>query len=97
MKNINLVLKYFYLSLLVVLSAICSGADKGAPSELGFATNIAQVPVLIWHGEKDGSVPVTNAYTMQKALQKVGNNPEIKFIPNRGHSMNPEDVLGVNN
>jgi len=77
--------------------AVCAGADKGASSELGFATNIAQVPVLIWHGKKDGTVPITHAYTMQKALQKVGNNPDMILVPNRGHSMNPKDVLDVNN
>jgi len=75
--------------------AICSGGDRGAPSEFGFAENIAKIPVLIWHGEKDGTVPVTYAYNMQTALEKAGNKPQIEIIPDRGHNITKHEVHHV--
>ncbi|MEN8192228.1 MAG: prolyl oligopeptidase family serine peptidase [Bacteroidota bacterium] len=72
--------------------AIRSGGEEDMPSELGFAANIAKLPILIWHGENDGAVSVTHAYKMEKALKKVGNEPKMVIVQNRGHFEQPEDI-----
>ena len=77
--------------------AVCAGGDMGAPSESGLALNIADIPALIWHGDSDGTVPVTYAIKMQKALQLVGNDPEMVIVPGRGHDFRAEDRVLVYN
>ncbi len=77
--------------------AVCAGGDRGAPAESGLALNIADVPVLIWHGESDGTVPITYAEKMQDALQAVGNMPEMIIVPERGHDFRAEDRVLVYN
>jgi len=77
--------------------AVCAGGDRGAPSESGLALNIASIPALIWHGDSDGTVPVTYAEKMQEALQVVGNDPEMVIVPGRGHDFRAEDRVLVYN
>jgi carboxymethylenebutenolidase len=47
-------------------------------------------PVLILHGEADPTVPVEEAYQLQKLLEKKGIAYEIKIYPEAGHGFETE-------
>jgi carboxymethylenebutenolidase len=47
-------------------------------------------PVLILHGEADPTVPVEEAYQLQKLLEKKGIPYEIKIYPGAGHGFEAE-------
>jgi carboxymethylenebutenolidase len=47
-------------------------------------------PVLILHGEDDPTVPVDEAYQLQKLLEKKGIPYEIKIYPGAGHGFEAE-------
>ena len=47
-------------------------------------------PVLILHGEADPTVPVEEAYQLQKLLEKKGIAHEIKIYPGAGHGFESE-------
>jgi carboxymethylenebutenolidase len=47
-------------------------------------------PVLILHGEDDPTVPVEEAYQLQKLLEKKGISYEIKIYPGAGHGFDSE-------
>jgi len=47
-------------------------------------------PVLILHGEADPTVPVEEAYQLQKLLEKKGIPYEIKIYPGAGHGFESE-------
>ncbi len=47
-------------------------------------------PVLILHGEADPTVPVEEAYRLQKLLEKKGIPYEIKIYPGVGHGFESE-------
>ena len=47
-------------------------------------------PVLILHGEADATVPVEEAYQLQKLLEKKGIPYEIKIYPGEGHGFESE-------
>jgi len=47
-------------------------------------------PVLILHGEADPTVPVEEAYQLQKLLEKKGIAYEIKIYPGVGHGFESE-------
>jgi carboxymethylenebutenolidase len=47
-------------------------------------------PVLILHGEADPTVPVEEAYQLQKLLEKKGMAYEIKIYPGAGHGFESE-------
>jgi len=47
-------------------------------------------PVLILHGEADPTVPVEEAYRLQKLLEKKGIPCEIKIYPGAGHGFESE-------
>ena len=47
-------------------------------------------PVLILHGEADPTVPVEEAYQLQKLLEKKGIPYEIKIYPGAGHGFDSE-------
>jgi carboxymethylenebutenolidase len=49
-------------------------------------------PVLILHGEADPTVPVEEAYQLQKVLEKKGIPYEIKIYPGAGHGFEDEIV-----
>jgi len=49
-------------------------------------------PVLILHGEADQSVPVEEAYQLQKLLEKKGIPYEIKIYPGAGHGFEDEII-----
>jgi len=47
-------------------------------------------PVLILHGEQDATVPVEEAYHLQKVLEKKGIPYEMQIYPDAGHGFNGE-------
>jgi carboxymethylenebutenolidase len=49
-------------------------------------------PVLILHGEADQTIPVEEAYQLQKLLEKKGIAYEIKTYPGAGHGFEDETV-----
>jgi carboxymethylenebutenolidase len=49
-------------------------------------------PVLILHGENDLTIPVEEAYQLQKLLEKKGIPYEIKIYPGVGHGFEDETV-----
>ncbi|HKM49087.1 MAG TPA: dienelactone hydrolase family protein [Terriglobales bacterium] len=49
-------------------------------------------PVLILHGEADQTIPVEEAYQLQKLLEKKGIPYEIKIYPGAGHGFEDEEI-----
>jgi dienelactone hydrolase len=49
-------------------------------------------PVLILHGEADPTVPVEEAYQLQKLLENKGISYEIKIYPGAGHGFEDETI-----
>jgi len=49
-------------------------------------------PVLILHGEADPTVPVEEAYQLQKLLEKKGIPYEIKIYPGAGHGFEDQTI-----
>jgi len=49
-------------------------------------------PVLILHGEADATVPVEEAYKLQKLLEKKGIPYEIKIYPGVGHGFEDQTI-----
>jgi len=49
-------------------------------------------PVLILHGEADATVPVDEAYKLQKLLEKKGIPYEIKIYPGVGHGFEDQTI-----
>jgi dienelactone hydrolase len=49
-------------------------------------------PVLILHGEADPTVPVEEAYKLQRLLEKKGIPYEIKIYPGAGHGFEDETI-----
>ena len=51
-------------------------------------------PVLILHGEADQTIPVEEAYQLQKLLEKKGIPYEIKIYPGAGHGFEDQAIWG---
>jgi dienelactone hydrolase len=49
-------------------------------------------PVLILHGEADATIPVEEAYQLQKLLERKGIPYEIKIYPGTGHGFEDEAI-----
>jgi len=73
--------------------APCAGSIARDSKLSQFAINLKNTPVLIWHGINDGSV--TDSKLMYNELVKVNNQPEIRFIENRGHEFRNEDRIEI--
>jgi carboxymethylenebutenolidase len=68
----------------------------GLPAELlliPFVKLENMPPTLILHGEKDGVVPVQEAYDLVKLLKDKGRSYEIVLYPEQGHVFRGEDEL----
>ncbi len=63
----------------------------GMPKEMNFFMR-RLCPVLILHGEADATVPVEEAYRLQKLLEKKGIPYEIQIYPGAGHGFNEESI-----
>jgi carboxymethylenebutenolidase len=64
----------------------------GLPDELAeHANKIA--PTLILHGERDYTVPVSEAHKLKKLFEDTGTDFEMKLYPNAGHGFGGLDLL----
>src|SRR5580700_8138377 len=63
----------------------------GMPKEMNFFMR-RLCPVLILHGEADATVPVEEAYHLQKLLEKKGIPYEMKIYPRAGHGFEDQAV-----
>jgi len=61
----------------------------GLPKEMRFFMR-RLCPVLILHGEADATVPVEEAYYLQKVLEKKGIAYEMQIYPGAGHGFSAE-------
>jgi predicted peptidase len=59
---------------------VCGGGDEST------AEKIAQVPIWVFHGDKDNAVPVARSRTMVEALKKAGGHPKYTEYPGVGHN-----------
>jgi dienelactone hydrolase len=63
----------------------------GMPKEMNFFMR-RLCPVLILHGESDATVPVEEAYHLQKLLEKKGIAYEMKIYPGAGHGFEDQGI-----
>ena len=63
----------------------------GMPREMNFFMR-RLCPVLILHGEADQTIPVEEAYQLQKLLEKKGIPYEMKIYPGAGHGFEDETI-----
>jgi carboxymethylenebutenolidase len=63
----------------------------GMPKEMNLFTR-RLCPVLILHGEADSTVPVEEAYQLQRLLEKKGIPYEIKIYPGAGHGFEDQTI-----
>jgi predicted peptidase len=59
---------------------VCGGGDEST------AEKIANIPIWVFHGDKDTSVPVARSRTMVEALKKAGGHPKYTEYPGVGHN-----------
>jgi predicted peptidase len=60
---------------------ICGGGDTAC------APAIRHIPVWIFHGDKDGAVPVERSRDMFKALKACGSTAQYREYPGAGHDV----------
>ena len=58
---------------------VCGGANPD------LAKNITDVPIWVFHGDNDNTVPVDFSRNMVAAIKKAGGNPKYNEFPNVGH------------
>ncbi|MFZ0799729.1 MAG: dienelactone hydrolase family protein [Terriglobales bacterium] len=63
----------------------------GMPKEMNFFMR-RLCPVLILHGEADSTVPVEEAYQLQRLLEKKGTPYEMKIYPDAGHGFEDQTI-----
>lgn len=61
------------------IAPICGGGD---PAD---ARVLAKLPIWVFHGAKDTSVPLKKSEEMVKAIKAVGGNPRFTVYPEAGH------------
>jgi len=61
------------------IAPICGGGD---PKQ---ARKIKDVPIWVFHGEKDTTVPIEKSQEMVDALKAAGSNVEFTIYPDAGH------------
>jgi len=78
-------------------AAVCIGAGGPwyAPVGAGLGRNVAYVPVRIWHGDADGTVPVSDAYLMEKELRCYGNEPVMRIVKGAGHAWSEDEITAT--
>ena len=59
---------------------VCGGGDEST------AERIVKIPIWVFHGDKDNSVPVARSRTMVEALKKAGGHPKYTEYPGVGHN-----------
>ncbi len=61
------------------LAPICGGGN------LADAKKLAQLPIWVFHGAKDPTVPLKRSEEMVEALKAAGGNPKFTVYPDAGH------------
>lgn len=61
------------------IAPICGGGDKSD------AKVLAKLPIWVFHGAKDPTVPVKRSEEMVKALREAGGDPKFTVYPDAGH------------
>ena len=51
------------------------------------AESIKNLPIMIYHGDNDEAVPITESIAMMKAVNKLGGHAEIKICYGKGHNV----------
>ena len=64
-----------------------------ALSPLKWAHRIAKVPVLIFHGDQDHSVPLIHSERLQNVVRAAGGSVRLEIMPGEGHGF--RDPLNV--
>ena len=72
-------LAFEYPDRFAALAPVCGGGNRYLVSR------VKDVPIWIFHGELDTSVPVVRGKEMFEALEKIGGNLKTTFYPGRGH------------
>ena len=82
---------YLSLSDAAIDSRICAVVDffGGLPKEMKFFMR-RLCPVLILHGENDPTIPVEEAYHLQRVLEKKNIPYEMQIYPGAGHGFTGE-------
>ncbi len=70
-----------YPDTFAAIAPICGGAGVG----FVMAERIKDLPCWIFHGDKDGAVPVDFSLKMHGALQKAGSQAKLTLYPGVGH------------
>jgi len=65
--------------LFAAIAPVCGWGDKNLVSR------VKDVPVWVFHGELDTSVPIARGKEVVEALEKIGGNVKTSFYPGRGH------------
>ncbi|MDZ7721405.1 MAG: dienelactone hydrolase family protein [candidate division KSB1 bacterium] len=73
---------------------IAAGGPSDSVSEQQLSA-VKDLPVMIWHGDSDGAVSVSNAYEMQHMLESAGGQPVMKILSGRGHLMTADERAGI--
>ena len=61
------------------IAPVCGGGTRQ------IANDLVNMPVWIFHGEKDNIIPVSKSIEMAEALEQAGNKVELTIYPNVGH------------
>ncbi|MBN1293020.1 MAG: prolyl oligopeptidase family serine peptidase [Candidatus Latescibacteria bacterium] len=72
-------LAFEYPDRFAALAPVCGGGNRY------LVYTIKDVPVWVFHGELDTSVPVERGKEMVETLEKIGGNVKATFYPGRGH------------
>lgn len=70
-------------------------AADGASRTLDLASNLAQVPTYVLHGEDDDNVPASEARLMLHAIVQAGGKPQSHFEPGAGHWWDKDEAPGA--
>ena len=76
-------------------AVVIAAGGPSYPAEKKQLDALGDMPVMIWHGDKDGAVSVENAYKMQEKLESAGLEPVMKIIPDRGHLILASERVGI--
>ncbi len=68
-----------YPNLFAAIAPICGGGD---PKE---AAKIAKLPIWVFHGGKDTTVPIQRSQEMVDAVKAAGGDPKFTIYPEAGH------------
>jgi predicted peptidase len=70
-----------YPNTYAAIAPICGGAGVRWVT----ASRLKHLPAWIFHGDKDGAVPVENSHKIHNALQKLGAPVKLSIYPGVGH------------